>query len=233
MCTGVPESDKKYYEAKGAGHYGIFSGRRWRENVYPVLRDFIDAHSRHAVSPRRRAASQQHLDDLARRETIQEKLQFEAAMQFARHAALHKPVATTAVSPETAAATQPAADTAKSDAKRRAGARKPVAPKKGAVKQAASVAPSVAVPTPPAAAPQAATPAEVEQVPASDTSKTDEAKPVAQDSKGAVAAASSNGASNSAAALQAQANPLHTEDKPTTGWHQPDSDNPAKTETTH
>jgi poly(3-hydroxybutyrate) depolymerase len=28
----------------GAGHYGIFSGRRWREKVYPVVRDFIANH---------------------------------------------------------------------------------------------------------------------------------------------------------------------------------------------
>jgi poly(3-hydroxybutyrate) depolymerase len=28
----------------GAGHYGIFSGRRWREKVYPKVRDFIAAH---------------------------------------------------------------------------------------------------------------------------------------------------------------------------------------------
>jgi poly(3-hydroxybutyrate) depolymerase len=26
---------------EGAGHYGIFSGRRWRETVYPQVRDFI------------------------------------------------------------------------------------------------------------------------------------------------------------------------------------------------
>jgi poly(3-hydroxybutyrate) depolymerase len=28
----------------GAGHYGIFSGRRWRELIYPKVRDFIAAH---------------------------------------------------------------------------------------------------------------------------------------------------------------------------------------------
>jgi len=28
---------------EGAGHYGIFSGRRWREMVYPEVRDFIAA----------------------------------------------------------------------------------------------------------------------------------------------------------------------------------------------
>ena len=41
LCTGVPEEHKRHLEAKGAGHYGIFSGRRWRENVYPNLRQFI------------------------------------------------------------------------------------------------------------------------------------------------------------------------------------------------
>jgi poly(3-hydroxybutyrate) depolymerase len=28
----------------GAGHYGIFSGSRWREKVCPKVRDFIAAH---------------------------------------------------------------------------------------------------------------------------------------------------------------------------------------------
>jgi len=26
---------------EGAGHYGIFSGRRWREKVYPEIKAFI------------------------------------------------------------------------------------------------------------------------------------------------------------------------------------------------
>ncbi len=41
LCTGIPEEHKQHLEAQGAGHYGIFSGRRWRENVYPALRQFI------------------------------------------------------------------------------------------------------------------------------------------------------------------------------------------------
>jgi poly(3-hydroxybutyrate) depolymerase len=44
LCTGVPESMQEHYEVPGAGHYGIFSGRRWRETVYPKLRDFIRRH---------------------------------------------------------------------------------------------------------------------------------------------------------------------------------------------
>ncbi|CAM3648934.1 polyhydroxyalkanoate depolymerase [Roseateles saccharophilus] len=41
LCSGVPKVHQYHYDATGAGHYGIFSGRRWREKVYPEVRDFI------------------------------------------------------------------------------------------------------------------------------------------------------------------------------------------------
>ncbi|MFZ3127885.1 MAG: polyhydroxyalkanoate depolymerase [Rhodoferax sp.] len=41
ICSGVPRARQKHFEAKGAGHYGIFSGRRWRELVYPEVKSFI------------------------------------------------------------------------------------------------------------------------------------------------------------------------------------------------
>ena len=41
LCSGVPAALHFHYDAMGAGHYGIFSGRRWREKVYPHVRDFI------------------------------------------------------------------------------------------------------------------------------------------------------------------------------------------------
>ena len=44
LCTGVPAAHRFHYDAIGAGHYGIFSGRRWREKVYPRVRDFIAAY---------------------------------------------------------------------------------------------------------------------------------------------------------------------------------------------
>ncbi|MDO8904622.1 polyhydroxyalkanoate depolymerase [Hydrogenophaga sp.] len=44
LCTGVPKAQHMHYEAKGAGHYGIFSGRRWRDMVYPVMKAFLLAH---------------------------------------------------------------------------------------------------------------------------------------------------------------------------------------------
>jgi poly(3-hydroxybutyrate) depolymerase len=45
ICSGVPKSRQRHFEAKGAGHYGIFSGRRWREHVYPQVKTFIKAHT--------------------------------------------------------------------------------------------------------------------------------------------------------------------------------------------
>ncbi len=44
LCSGVPADKKRHFEAQGAGHYGIFSGRRWREKVYPQVKDFILTH---------------------------------------------------------------------------------------------------------------------------------------------------------------------------------------------
>jgi len=41
LCTGAPKSRQFHYDALGAGHYGIFSGRRWREHVHPVVSQFI------------------------------------------------------------------------------------------------------------------------------------------------------------------------------------------------
>jgi poly(3-hydroxybutyrate) depolymerase len=58
MCSGVPESKKKHFEVKGAGHYGIFSGRRWREQVYPAVSAFILENNKAAAqSAPARAAS--------------------------------------------------------------------------------------------------------------------------------------------------------------------------------
>ena len=44
LCTSIPKTHQMHYEAKGAGHYGIFSGRRWRDMVYPVVKTFILSH---------------------------------------------------------------------------------------------------------------------------------------------------------------------------------------------
>jgi poly(3-hydroxybutyrate) depolymerase len=50
LCSGIPAHQQHHMEAQGAGHYGIFSGRRWRDVVYPEVKAFIRAHSPAAAS---------------------------------------------------------------------------------------------------------------------------------------------------------------------------------------
>lgn len=45
LCTGIAPARKSHFDVPGAGHYGIFSGRRWRDSVYPVVREFIQPSS--------------------------------------------------------------------------------------------------------------------------------------------------------------------------------------------
>ena len=51
LCSGIDATQRFHYDVKGAGHYGIFSGRRWRELVYPRLRSFIADFDRSAAAP--------------------------------------------------------------------------------------------------------------------------------------------------------------------------------------
>ncbi|MEX8499730.1 polyhydroxyalkanoate depolymerase [Leptothrix ochracea] len=46
LCTGIPATRREHYDVIGAGHYGIFSGRRWREMAYPEIRKFIVTHQK-------------------------------------------------------------------------------------------------------------------------------------------------------------------------------------------
>ncbi|WP_120633208.1 polyhydroxyalkanoate depolymerase [Ruegeria sp. EL01] len=54
LCTGLPDSKKASHVEPGAGHYGIFAGRSWRDNIRPLVIDFMNQNSR---KPRRRAAN--------------------------------------------------------------------------------------------------------------------------------------------------------------------------------
>ena len=50
LCTGMPAQRQFHYDVEGAGHYGIFSGRRWRDRVYPHVKDFIARYDAAAVA---------------------------------------------------------------------------------------------------------------------------------------------------------------------------------------
>jgi poly(3-hydroxybutyrate) depolymerase len=45
LCTGLPDSKKASHVEPEAGHYGIFAGKSWRNNIRPLVLDFIDANS--------------------------------------------------------------------------------------------------------------------------------------------------------------------------------------------
>ena len=50
LCSGIPKTRQFHYDAIGAGHYGIFSGRRWRDQVHPEVCAFIARYGRGAAA---------------------------------------------------------------------------------------------------------------------------------------------------------------------------------------
>jgi poly(3-hydroxybutyrate) depolymerase len=81
LCFNVPKARQKHLEVKGAGHYGIFSGRRWREVVYPQVKAFILENNKGATLAFKAPA---------------------AAKKIARPAASAQPMATTKTAAKTA-----------------------------------------------------------------------------------------------------------------------------------
>lgn len=45
LCANIPKSKKQHFTAPQCGHYGIFSGRRWREIIRPKITEFIKKNS--------------------------------------------------------------------------------------------------------------------------------------------------------------------------------------------
>jgi poly(3-hydroxybutyrate) depolymerase len=41
LCTSLRQFMRTHYVQAGAGHYGVFSGKRWNGSIYPVVRDGI------------------------------------------------------------------------------------------------------------------------------------------------------------------------------------------------
>jgi len=48
LCKNIPDWMKRHHFEKGVGHYGIFNGRRWREQIMPQVRDFVRAYDKPA-----------------------------------------------------------------------------------------------------------------------------------------------------------------------------------------
>ena len=51
LCSGLPAALKEDYVQPGVGHYGVFNGRRFREEIYPRARAFIARCDEMALEP--------------------------------------------------------------------------------------------------------------------------------------------------------------------------------------
>jgi len=45
LATNLPEEKKRYYMAEKVGHYGIFNGSKWRNQIAPVVEEWIKANA--------------------------------------------------------------------------------------------------------------------------------------------------------------------------------------------
>ncbi|MEK9968717.1 MAG: polyhydroxyalkanoate depolymerase, partial [Ferrovibrio sp.] len=52
LCPNIPKSMRGHYLQAGVGHYGVFNGRRWREEIAPRVTAFIRQHD--GNQPKRR-----------------------------------------------------------------------------------------------------------------------------------------------------------------------------------
>ena len=41
LCSGLAPFRKTHHVQLGVGHYGVFSGRRWAGQIYPLVRNTI------------------------------------------------------------------------------------------------------------------------------------------------------------------------------------------------
>lgn len=46
LCSGLADTARRHHLQPGAGHYGVFSGRRWRHEILPVVVDHMTAAGR-------------------------------------------------------------------------------------------------------------------------------------------------------------------------------------------
>ncbi|KQO53934.1 polyhydroxyalkanoate depolymerase [Methylobacterium sp. SD274] len=45
LCGSLPPHMKSHHLQAGVGHYGVFTGRKWEGQTYPLVRNFIQSHA--------------------------------------------------------------------------------------------------------------------------------------------------------------------------------------------
>ena len=46
LCVGLRPAMRRHHLQTGAGHYGVFNGRRWTSEIYPRVRALVQGNSR-------------------------------------------------------------------------------------------------------------------------------------------------------------------------------------------
>jgi len=41
LCSGLRAYKKRHHMQAGVGHYGVFSGKRFQNQIYPLMRNVI------------------------------------------------------------------------------------------------------------------------------------------------------------------------------------------------
>jgi poly(3-hydroxybutyrate) depolymerase len=54
LCANIPEAMRELYVQPGVGHYGVFNGRRFEQEIYPRVRAFIARREARLQAPRER-----------------------------------------------------------------------------------------------------------------------------------------------------------------------------------
>ncbi len=57
LTPNIPDDRRLLYVQPGVGHYGVFNGRRFRDEIYPRVRDFIAQNESLSAVPERSAAA--------------------------------------------------------------------------------------------------------------------------------------------------------------------------------
>ena len=50
LCSNLRQYLRTHYIQAGAGHYGVFSGRRWSDHIDPVVREVIHSVPAHSLA---------------------------------------------------------------------------------------------------------------------------------------------------------------------------------------
>jgi poly(3-hydroxybutyrate) depolymerase len=52
LLTGLTPAEKRHHLQPGVGHYGVFSGKRWEREIYPVFHDLVRASAERGIGSR-------------------------------------------------------------------------------------------------------------------------------------------------------------------------------------